>query len=300
VGNGVSLILEWRFSENFLVELSCPLVLDLVSCLFSIAVLFISGSVIIFSGFYMSHERFLCRFVLVVLLFVLSILFLILFPNFLFMIVGWDGLGVVSFLLVVYYINNDSLSAGMITAIRNRVGDVLFIIILGMMCCFISFRFSREYLIGFSRVRILVLFGSITKRAQIPFSAWLPEAIAAPTPVSTLVHSSTLVTAGVYVLVRFSDLLREISYYLLILLSIMTVIMSGRGGIVEVDIKKVVALSTLSQVGIIIFAIRLGAITIAFFHLLVHAFFKALIFMCVGGVIFYSGGVQDARCLRGL
>lgn len=145
-----------------------------------------------------------------------------------------------------------------------------------------------------------MLLGSLTKRAQIPFSAWLPEAMAAPTPVSTLVHSSTLVTAGVYVLIRFSDILTEVTSYSLLFISILTIIIAGRRGIVEVDIKKVVALSTLRQVGIIIFAVRMGAILVSFFHLVVHAFFKALIFICVGGVIFYRGGVQDARFLRGL
>lgn len=145
-----------------------------------------------------------------------------------------------------------------------------------------------------------MLLGSLTKRAQIPFSAWLPEAMAAPTPVSTLVHSSTLVTAGVYVLIRFSDILTEVTSYSLLFISILTIIIAGRRGIVEVDMKKVVALSTLRQVGIIIFAVRMGAILVSFFHLVVHAFFKALIFICVGGVIFYRGGVQDARFLRGL
>lgn len=146
----------------------------------------------------------------------------------------------------------------------------------------------------------MVVLGSFTKRAQIPFSAWLPEAIAAPTPVSALVHSSTLVTAGVYVLIRFNDLLREVTSYFLLFISMLTIIMAGRRGIVEVDLKKVVALSTLRQVGIIIFAVRIGAILVSFFHLVVHALFKALIFICVGGVIFYRGGVQDGRFLRGL
>lgn len=294
------LIFEWSFRENFLVELSCPLVLDLISCLFCITVLFISGCVMVFSGFYISHEKFLVRFIGLVLLFVLSIVSLILFPNFLFIIIGWDGLGVVSFLLVVYYRNSDSLSAGMITAIRNRVGDALFILLLGLISCYLRYSSSDKYLIVIRSISILCLFGSLTKRAQIPFSAWLPEAIAAPTPVSTLVHSSTLVTAGVYVLIRFGRLLTESSYYILLFLSIITVIMAGIGGVVETDIKKVVALSTLRQVGIIMFSIRIGAMVIAFFHLLVHAFFKALIFMCVGGVIYYSGGVQDARNLGGL
>nr|UJH93322.1 NADH dehydrogenase subunit 5 [Chamelea gallina] len=299
-GGGILLVIEWEFSEKVIMELSVPMVLDLVSCLFIMTVFFISGSVMLFSGFYMSHENFLSRFVNLVLLFVLSMVILILFPNFIFMMVGWDGLGVVSFLLVIYYMNSDSLSAGMITALSNRIGDVFFILMIGLMGCVLNFNFSSEYLWFSLLMSLLVLLGSLTKSAQIPFSAWLPEAMAAPTPVSTLVHSSTLVTAGVYVLIRFSDILTEVTSYSLLFISMLTIIMAGSSGMVEVDMKKVVALSTLSQVGMMMFAVSMGAILVSFFHLVVHAFFKALMFMCVGGVIFYSGGVQDARFLSGL
>lgn len=187
--------------------------------------------------------------------------------------IGWDGLGVVSFLLVIYYINRNSLSAGIITALSNRLGDVFFIIIIGVIRNSLRYSFVRVSLGNFIFWTGLVLLGSITKSAQIPFSAWLPEAIAAPTPVSTLVHSSTLVTAGVYVLVRFNDVLGIFSRSILLFFSILTIILAGIGAITEVDIKKVVALSTLRQVGIIIFSLGIGAVDIAVFHLVVHAFF---------------------------
>nr|YP_009498481.1 NADH dehydrogenase subunit 5 [Dosinia japonica]AWK60553.1 NADH dehydrogenase subunit 5 [Dosinia japonica] len=300
VKDGVLLVLEWEFSDKMIMELSFPLILDVVSCMFMITVLFISGSVMFFTGFYMSHEKFMARFVILVVLFVVSMVLLILFPSYLSLMLGWDGLGVVSFLLVVYYMNNDSLSAGMITAISNRIGDVFFIMVIAMMGCMMSFLVMSKTFLFLSLMSLLVLFGSMTKSAQIPFSAWLPEAMAAPTPVSTLVHSSTLVTAGVYVLVRFNMLLSETSFYILLFLSMMTIIMAGSSAVLEIDMKKVVALSTLSQVGMMMFSISVGAVKVAFFHLVVHAFFKALMFMCVGGVIFYSGGIQDARFLSGL
>ena len=205
-----------------------------------------------------------------------------------------------SFLLVIYYNNRDSLSAGIITALINRVGDVFFILVIGAMSSYLSFGCYRGQEAVWVLLRILVLLGRVTKRAQVPFSAWLPEAMAAPTPVSTLVHSSTLVTAGVYVIIRFSELLRRVAVYALLFCSMITVIIAGMGGTIEVDIKKVIALSTLRQVGIIMFSIRVGAVVVAFFHLVVHAFFKALMFMCMGGVIFYSGGYQDARFLGSL
>ena len=199
----------------------------------------------------------------------------------------------------MYYINRGSLSAGIITAIRNRIGDVCFILAIGLFSSFLSYRLSGGDVFELIILGVLIILGRITKRAQVPFSAWLPEAIAAPTPVSTLVHSSTLVTAGVYVLIRFRDYLGEAEKSILIILSMMTILLAGRSGVFEVDIKKVVALSTLSQVGIMMFTISIGANVVAFFHLLVHAFFKAGIFICVGGVIFYRG-YQDARFLGGV
>jgi len=291
-------MLELDFSLKFLTVLNVPFFMDTSSAVLGSVVLFISRFVIIFSGFYISHEVFMARFIRLVVLFVLSINLLIFFPNFLMLMIGWDGLGVVSFLLVIYYINKESLSAGIITAISNRLGDVFFILRIGALRSFLSLEFFSLTVFKLRIVfRFLVIVGRMTKSAQIPFSAWLPAAIAAPTPVSTLVHSSTLVTAGVYVLYRFSGLISLELIVVLIFFSIITLIIAGLRAILEVDIKKVIALSTLRQLGVMILAISLGIKIIALFHLVVHAFFKALIFMCVGAVIFYRGGVQDGRLL---
>nr|YP_009422191.1 NADH dehydrogenase subunit 5 [Ruditapes decussatus]AJY78596.1 NADH dehydrogenase subunit 5 [Ruditapes decussatus] len=298
--SGLLLVLEWEISEKFFGEMGMPLVLDWVSCMFVMSVFYISGCVSLFSGFYMSHEVFMGRFTHLMQAFVFSMVILILFPGYLGLMVGWDGLGVVSFLLVVYYMNSESLSAGMITAISNRVGDACFILVIGMMSGYLSYNYSGGEVFKVGLVSVLILVGSMTKSAQIPFSAWLPEAMAAPTPVSTLVHSSTLVTAGVYVLVRFSEYLGELEMNVLMFISMVTMLLAASSGTLEVDMKKVVALSTLSQVGMMMFAISLGSNEVAFFHLLVHAFFKALMFMCVGGVIFYSSGCQDGRFLGGV
>jgi len=124
--------------------------------------------------------------------------------------------------------------------------------------------------------------GRITKRAQIPFSSWLPAAISAPTPVSSLVHSSTLVTAGVYLILRFYLILNKAVIYFLITVSIITIILRRLSGVTELDLKKIVAFSTLSQLGFIILIITLGSRLAAFFHLVIHAFFKSLIFLCAG------------------
>jgi NADH-ubiquinone oxidoreductase chain 5 len=144
---------------------------------------------------------------------------------------------------------------------------------------------------------ILVVLAAITKRAQIPFSAWLPAAMAAPTPVSALVHSSTLVTAGVYLLIRFHVLLevRDCLFYV----GVFTIFISGLGANFENDLKKIIALSTLSQLGLIIIILSMGYYEFSFFHLLTHALFKSLLFLCAGGFIHSMGGTQDIRHLGG-
>lgn len=142
----------------------------------------------------------------------------------------------------------------------------------------------------------LVIVAACTKRAQIPFSAWLPAAIAAPTPVSSLVHSSTLVTAGVYLVIRFAESLRirGLLEYLMFV-GLATTTMAGFRALWELDIKKIVALSTLRQLGLIMATVGLGIYPLAFFHLLTHAYFKALLFISVGRIIHLSSDYQDLR-----
>lgn len=170
---------------------------------------------------------------------------------------GWDGLGLISFLLVIYYNDARSLNSGLVTVFTNRVGDCFFIIrfIFILSNGWINMDFISQ---GCSLLFSLILgIGCITKRAQIPFSSWLPAAIAAPTPVSSLVHSSTLVTAGIYLIVRFNYLLFDFFYFLRFI-SLFTMFLAGVCSIVELDFKKVVAISTLRQLGFIIFSLSTG------------------------------------------
>ena len=267
---------------------------DFYSSLFMASVSIIAATVFTFSQSYMAHEKYFLRFHILVVIFVISIALLIFCPNLVTLLIGWDGLGVTSYLLVIYFQNTKAYGAGMITALTNRVGDVLILISIALFLNKRSFRFwfwSLEA-VWVSPIWILLI-AAITKSAQIPFSAWLPAAIAAPTPVSSLVHSSTLVTAGVYLVFRLrggSDLT-----FALFILGVSTIIIASLSAMWEIDIKKIVALSTLSQLGLIFRAMGLGLFKVAFFHLLTHAYFKALLFISVGNSIHLSNDYQDLR-----
>nr|NP_647569.1 NADH dehydrogenase subunit 5 [Pyrocoelia rufa]AAM46710.1 NADH dehydrogenase subunit 5 [Pyrocoelia rufa] len=276
------------------------LLFDWISLLFMSFVLFISSMVILYSEEYMSGEVNLNRFIILVVLFVFSMMMMIISPNLISILLGWDGLGLVSFCLVIFYQNTKSLNAGMITALFNRVGDVAILLSIAWMLNYGSwnFTFYVEYMksdFSMMVISILVILAAFTKSAQIPFSSWLPAAMAAPTPVSALVHSSTLVTAGVYLLIRFSSCFNNYLIYLMLFISSLTMFMAGLGANFEFDLKKIIALSTLSQLGMMMSILFLGDSDLAFFHLLSHALFKALLFMCAGSMIHNYLNCQDIR-----
>uniref|UniRef100_UPI0030FF162F NADH dehydrogenase subunit 5 n=1 Tax=Prodasineura autumnalis TaxID=193254 RepID=UPI0030FF162F len=282
------------------------LLLDWMSLIFMGLVLFISSMVIFYSDGYMEGDWFLLRFIILVLLFVLSMMLLIISPNMISILLGWDGLGLISYLLVIYYQNFKSFSAGMLTVMSNRLGDVAFLISIAWMLNFGSWNyiFYVDFLtnsLELSIISFLMIFAAMTKSAQIPFSSWLPAAMAAPTPVSALVHSSTLVTAGVYLMIRFNSLIMMTGYssYLLFVGGL-TMFMSGLGANFEFDLKKIIALSTLSQLGLMMSILSMGYYNLAFFHLITHALFKALLFMCAGVIIHNMSDCQDIRFMGGL
>jgi len=246
----------------------------------------------------MGHEAGIHRFLIILILFVVSIILIIFSPNMVRILLGWDGLGLVSYCLVIYYQNMKSLNAGLLTILSNRVGDVAILIRISWLFNWGSWNiFLLEYIYSPSLVLLLslVMLASLTKSAQIPFSAWLPAAMAAPTPISSLVHSSTLVTAGVYLIIRFREMLgiNWVLYYL----SVATMIISGFGANFEIDLKKIIALSTLRQLGVMMISLSVGIVELAYFHLLMHALFKSLLFLCAGVFIHGSRDKQDIRSL---
>jgi len=197
--------------------------------------------------------------------------------------VAWDLLGFTSFFLVIFYRSRASLAGGILTGLTNRVGDVFLLALFGL-----TF-YSSNSPVTCSLYLLLVI--SFTKSAQVPFSRWLPAAILAPTPVSALVHSSTLVTAGVYLLFRFCSLFSS----LLINVGIFTTLIAGLAAALECDTKKIIALSTLRQLGLIVTTLGLGARCLCFAHLNTHAAFKALLFLAIGTYIHSMYGSQESR-----
>nr|YP_009515484.1 NADH dehydrogenase subunit 5 [Trinorchestia longiramus]AYB71595.1 NADH dehydrogenase subunit 5 [Trinorchestia longiramus] len=297
----VSYFLEWEivmFNSSVLVM---SLIFDWMSVLFLGSVLIIASGISKFSDYYMSGDHNYVRFMILLVFFVLSMIFLTVSPNMASILLGWDGLGLTSYVLVVYYQNESSCNAGMLTILSNRVGDVCILLVISLMMFSGSWNFLyMHYSLGLVMSGFVVM-ACMTKSAQIPYSAWLPAAMAAPTPVSALVHSSTLVTAGVYLLVRFYNLL-EGSMWLsfLVFISIMTMFMSGIGANFEMDMKKIIALSTLSQLGLMMMILSMGMPELAFFHLISHAMFKSSLFMCGGAIIHMSNGSQDSRFMSSL
>nr|UUF67574.1 NADH dehydrogenase subunit 5 [Tenodera aridifolia brevicollis] len=303
--NDLIYFIEWEIVSLNSSSIVMTLLLDWMSLLFMSFVTLISSLVILYSEDYMSGDLTLNRFIFLVLMFVLSMMFLIISPNLISILLGWDGLGLVSYCLVIYYQNVKSYNAGMLTALSNRVGDVALLMAIAWMLNFGSWNYIY-YLdcmmnnFELSLISFLVVLAGMTKSAQIPFSAWLPAAMAAPTPVSALVHSSTLVTAGVYLLIRFSKAFPNWLMMFLLVISVLTMFMSGLGANFEYDLKKIIALSTLSQLGLMMSILSLGFSDLAFFHLLTHALFKALLFMCAGMVIHNVKNFQDIRFMGNL
>uniref|UniRef100_A0AAU7BAI5 NADH-ubiquinone oxidoreductase chain 5 n=1 Tax=Ischyroplectron isolatum TaxID=3073460 RepID=A0AAU7BAI5_9ORTH len=301
-----SVLIEWYLVNLNSSSISMVLILDWMSLIFMGFVLFISSLVIYYSDEYMLGDLNIYRFISLVLMFVLSMMFLIISPNLISILLGWDGLGLVSYCLVIYYQNVKSYNAGMLTALSNRIGDVALLMVIAWMLNFGSWNYIY-YLDFMSKtvemkiIGVLVVLAAMTKSAQIPFSSWLPAAMAAPTPVSALVHSSTLVTAGVYLLIRFNSIIIDNSIgQFLLLFSGLTMFMAGMGANFEFDLKKIIALSTLSQLGLMMSILSMGFPKLAFFHLLTHALFKALLFMCAGSIIHNLNNCQDIRYMGGL
>nr|YP_010318584.1 NADH dehydrogenase subunit 5 [Dendroctonus valens]ULD67711.1 NADH dehydrogenase subunit 5 [Dendroctonus valens] len=300
-----SLYLELYLANLNSLLVSYVIYIDWISLIFMGFVLFISSMIFKYTENYMEGDLNLKRFIFLVVLFIFSMMLTIMSLNLVTILLGWDLLGLVSYILVIYYQNVKSFNAGMLTALSNRIGDAALLMAIALGSNFGSWNFlfyltMNSNDIFMSMLYSFMILAALTKSAQIPFSSWLPAAMAAPTPVSSLVHSSTLVTAGVYLLIRIESGISANFMCLLLFISLLTMFMAGVCANFEFDLKKIIALSTLSQLGMMIVILCLGGSDLAFFHLIMHALFKALLFMCAGSIIHSMGNCQDIRYMSGL
>jgi NADH-quinone oxidoreductase subunit L len=311
----VERIAPWISAGNFSVDLS--LRLDPLSALMVSFVTFVGFLIHVYSIGYMRHDETdagYARFFAYMNLFLFAMLTLVLANNFLLMFVGWEGVGLCSYLLIGYYYEKEfAADAGKKAFVVNRIGDFGFL--LGMFGVFSLFGtldfdgvFTRaaadptRFAPGLTVVCLLLFVGAMGKSAQIPLHVWLPDAMAGPTPVSALIHAATMVTAGVYVVTRCNVLFRLApeAMFVVSVVGGVTAIFAAIIAIAQTDIKRVLAYSTVSQLGYMFLACGVGAYVAGMFHVLTHAFFKACLFLGSGAVIHALGGEQDVRRMGGL
>nr|WAQ70309.1 NADH dehydrogenase subunit 5 [Lycosa sp.] len=269
-------------------------IMDWISCMFLSTVLMISSMILMFSMYYIPKKDFK-KFSLMLIMFVTSMIILIISNNMFLLLLGWDMLGMSSYILVIYYQNNSSSGSGSITLLSNRIGDIFILLSIGMLMFNSMWELNMNESFNLM-IMIMLLMASCTKSAQFPFSAWLPMAMSAPTPISALVHSSTLVTAGIYLMIRIMSNPHPFTIYIIMIISSMTALYAGLSANWEQDLKKIIALSTLSQMAMMMFAISMMSINLAYFHLIIHAFFKSLMFMCAG-ILIHESSYQDMRMM---
>lgn len=268
--------------------------LDNLTSLFLCILILISFSIMFFSSFYIRGDLKNSWFLVILLLFIVSMILLSVSSRIFIIFIAWDGLGVTSFFLVMFYLNWDSISGAMVTVLTNRLGDYCLFWFISSLFFTGYFVFSSLYFVV-CLVFILVV-TSFTKRAQFPFRSWLPKAMSAPTPVRALVHSRTLVTAGLFLLIKYNRVL--FSLHVIIFLfsaGLFTMGFARICALYDPDFKKVIALSTLSQLGFLMLSLGLGNVFVSFFHLIRHACFKSCLFMQIGFMMHRFYSQQDRR-----
>jgi NADH-quinone oxidoreductase subunit L len=296
-------------------KLSVPFsfLIDPLSSLFLLIITGIGFLIHVYSTAYMHDDEGFSRFFAYLNLFIFFMLLLVLGSNYLIMFVGWEGVGLCSYLLIGFWFKNTAYNnAAKKAFIMNRIGDLGFL--LGIILIFVTFgsisyyevfEQAKSFATGtpvLTAIALLLFIGAMGKSAQLPLYTWLPDAMAGPTPVSALIHAATMVTAGIYMIAR-SNILYTLSpdaMSVVAIIGICTALFAATIGLAQNDIKKILAYSTVSQLGYMFLALGVGAYTGAVFHVMTHAFFKALLFLGAGSVIHAMSGEQDIRKMGGL
>jgi NADH-quinone oxidoreductase subunit L len=305
---------ELRFEVGFLI--------DSLSAMMMLVVTFVSLMVHVYTIGYMHDDPGYQRFFSYISLFTFSMLMLVMSNNFLQLFFGWEAVGLVSYLLIgFWYTKETAIYANLKAFLVNRVGDFGFILGIGLVLAYFG---SLDYATVFAKapslaketitlwpgtpwmlmtvIGILLFIGAMGKSAQFPLHVWLPDSMEGPTPISALIHAATMVTAGIFMVARMSPLfeLSDVALSFIMVIGAITALFMGFLGIVQNDIKRVVAYSTLSQLGYMTVALGASAYSVAVFHLMTHAFFKALLFLAAGSVIIAMHHNQDIRYMGGL
>ncbi len=305
---------HWIRSGSFSVDFECYL--DQLSLVMLLVVTGVGFLIHVYSVGYMWDDDGYYRFMSYMNLFMFFMLTLVLAKDYLVMFIGWEGVGLASYLLIGYWFTKDSAAAaGKKAFIVNRIGDFGFLIALFLIIKhFHSLDFTKVFeqvsawpteAAGaglLTAIGLLLMVGAAGKSAQIPLYVWLPDAMEGPTPVSALIHAATMVTAGVYMVARSSAIFERapMAMTVVAIVGTLTALFAATIGIAQTDIKKVLAYSTISQLGYMFLACGVGAFSASIFHLMTHAFFKGLLFLAAGSVIHGIGGEQDMRKMGGL
>jgi len=288
---------------------------DSLSSLFLLIITGIGFLIHLYSTSYMHDDEGIVKYFAYLNLFVFSMLLLVLGANYLVMFIGWEGVGLCSYLLIGFWFKNrDYTNAAKKAFVMNRIGDLGFLV--GMLLILLNYgTLSYQQFFGqlssgqvavpgalYNTIAICLFVGAMGKSAQIPLYTWLPDAMAGPTPVSALIHAATMVTAGIYMIARSAALydLAPIAQNLVAVIGLATALLAATIALYQNDIKKVLAYSTVSQLGYMFLALGVGAYTTGIFHVMTHAFFKALLFLGAGSVIHAMGGEQDVKYMGGL
>lgn len=296
-------------------KVSAGFVVDQISSIMILIITGVGALIHLFSIGYMHHDKGVTKYFAYLNLFLFNMLILVLGDSLLTMFVGWEGVGLCSYLLIGFWFNDSAkAAAGMKAFVTNRIGDAAFII--GMFILFFTFgtlnmhelnalaptALEASWLGAVTLATLMLFIGATGKSAQIPLYVWLPDAMAGPTPVSALIHAATMVTAGVYMIVRLNPLFVAAPNTMMVvaIVGAATAVLAATIGLTQNDIKKVLAYSTVSQLGYMFLAVGVGAFGAGMFHLMTHAFFKALMFLGSGSVIHAMHEEQDIRKMGGL